>query len=92
MRMAILDARVMAWEGEANASGDERSRFVAIAALMDATHNIPGFLPDLGHWDDSTFERLLESVDSRHGGRLGGHLWKLYREKLGKLGSPEMGE
>ncbi|MDA7888669.1 hypothetical protein N9A86_04755 [Akkermansiaceae bacterium] len=69
---ASVEARAEAWQGENESDGALKDRFGKIARLMDAIHNIPGFLTDYDNWDQPYFELCLGGRDSEVGKQLHG--------------------
>ncbi len=80
MILVSIEARSEAWKGENESKGELNKRFSKIARLMDAIHNIPGFLPDFEGWDQRYFELCLGDKDSEPGRWLQG----VYRDELAK--------
>ena len=70
--VASIEARAEAWQGENESDGPLKERFSKIARLMDAIHNIPGFLTAYDKWDQSYFELCLGDRDSLVGKQLHG--------------------
>ena len=82
LRIAVLDARVEAWRGEQESGGRNQVRFHRIACLLDAIHNLPGFLEDYSGWNQEVFETILKSQNDPQNPGLGDHLLKRYQTTL----------
>ena len=89
--VASVEARAEAWQGENESDGALKDRFSKIARLMDAIHNIPGFLTAYDNWDQSYFELCLGDRDSVVGKQLHGAYQNALSEARSKSEEGEQG-
>ena len=80
MRHAILEARMIAWEGLQDSEGIDKERYERISQYMDSIHNLPGFLDEFENWDESVFEIILKSNDEPY--KIGSRLDSIYQQEL----------